>query len=284
MMLSSTGREDGFTLIEVLVATAILSTLVVALAQFFVSLAQTTHTMRSRARINENVTLALHKIMGDLNNTPDNGSRVGGVFEFIGVDGDGTFEDETETPHDSLSNPPHKLSDRLHFHRLASDFEIRQNSLKTERVYTAYWVNGENSPVTKDELRERWGILRRNWFHEETDGSPTLPTQGGNVSPLTNLTQSSIDLSTSANVRVLVPGVDYLSFRYRDSRGTCGCTDDWCNEWNTTDDTICPKNDPTNRLPGRVQVAIRGYETSDYPSERKLTPKWFRTTVSLGGQ
>lgn len=273
-------NDSGFTLIEMLVSMAVLGVLLVGMAQLYTGMTRAARRSQSYANIHENVTLAANEIGNRLRSVARNNNLIDtGGFEFVGIDGnDGPFSNQPSTPHQDINSDlgdyPNDLSDRLHFHSLMSNREL-DNSYLSERVYYAYWINGENSPKPKSELEARWGIMVRRNPHTSGD---TLPESGGQTTPLLDLNESG---TNHLRVSPLTINIDFLKFRYYDAE-----TDSWYESWNTVDPSQFPNN--SNRLPAAVQIAIRGYDDrANEPGispEQTVEPVWYQTTVSLSAE
>ncbi|MFB6345507.1 MAG: type II secretion system protein J [bacterium] len=265
----------GYTLVEVLVAMAVLGIITVGLARFYIRLTEATQYTSSYTTINENLSLAGNQIAHRLRALANNNDlQDRSVYEFVGIDGsDGSFSNQPQTPHNNLTTNPNEHSDRLHFHaRLGSDQIDHSTALKSNRVYYAYWINGEDSPKPKTGLTDRWGILERSKKH--TIGE-TLPRYGTDdeLTPVLDLNQSNTGHS---NVGILAFSVDFLKFRFWDAK-----TGDWKENWNTVDPGKFPTTD--DRFPSAVQILIRGYAKRANGSNitNLVTPVWYKTTVSL---
>lgn len=259
-------EDGGFTLIELVVSMAILGIVILGLAQLYTSVTLASHKTAATSAIHRNVSFALNQIASRLRSAANNRSSLNRVdYKFVGFDGDpGGFENQVNTPHQQLvsSNQPNNVSDRLHFHGFLDDATLDDPELRSNRVYYAFWINGEGSENTKAQLKGRWGILVRRIKHQ--DAGTVLP------SLLLDLNESG---TSHTSVDPLALDVDFLKFEFYDSENKV-----WVEEWDsrTLDD---------NRFPSAVRVAIRGYDdeaNETGTSNRRLAdPVWLQTTVSL---
>lgn len=272
--------ESAFTLIEMLVATAVFGIVMLALAQFYSNFVRAARKSRAYASIDQNLTLIVNR-MGESLKSAARGNRVAGEnpFEFVGIDGDGKFVASGDTPHRTLTSSinPNDASDRLHFHALIPK-RLTDNILAghvTDRFYFAFWLNGETSPTTKNELKNSWGVLMRKKGNGGSDTLPNYPEDGSDKqSPVTDLNTAGVSHSGAHPVSVLGRHVDYLSFQYYDDQAQT-----WVNDWNT-------RGTEAGRFPAAVRIALRGYDPrADHTVDesRLVPPEWTTTTVSLKG-
>lgn len=273
----------GFTMVEMLVGMAVLGLLMAGMAQFYSTFVQASRQSRAYASIDENLTLVMEKMTSTIQTAAKVGRAPGkNPYELIGIDGDGKFVSSGDTAHKTLagSSPtPNDYSDRLHFHGLQPMKLSRRNMGKqSDRVYYAFWINGEGSPTPANALRNNWGIMMRKRYHTGSDTLPRYPTKNDALSPVLDLNKGSTVLDSVPENRinnVLGRNIDYLSFRYYDPK-----QNRWENEWDTA-------GSEDGRFPAAVQVAIRGYDyranQSAVTTDQTVPPQWHSTTISLSG-
>lgn len=278
--------NTGFTLIEMLMAMAVLSVLTLAMAHFYSTFVRAARQPLAYNSVNQNLSLVMNRITTPLRSAGRNQSvRGGNPYEFVGIDGnDRGFLNSDTTPHNDLSSQPNNHSDRLHFHGFES-YNGLDPDTSTGRTYVAFWINGEAAPKSHNELKNQWGVLMRKKYHENPDVLPYFPSYAsGQKSPVLDLNESGTELHLATNL--IGVNIDYLSFQYYDPTGNCNCgPDNWCNNWNTTDDAICPVPPENRRIPSAVKVAIRAYDpranTSSGSGDLVVGPQWNQTTISL---
>lgn len=267
--------ESGYTLTEVITASAVLSVLMLGLGQFYGVFVRASAQVSAYQSVNRNLQLVTRQITKHLR-TAGRNSDVRGLnpYEFVGINGAVPgFEDSDTTPHGSPGAiPPHRRSDRLHFHGFESYADLNPDTV-TARTYVAFWVNGEEAPKPERYLRNKWGVLMRKQHHSNAKLVPYYPGNTTNLSP-------KLDLNTEDEshwrTNVIADNVDYLSFRYYDP-----VTDRWVDSWNTIDPSKFPGD---SRIPSAVRLAVRGYDprANDGSSrELRVSPQWNRLTVSL---
>lgn len=272
--------SDGFTLIEMMVAMAVLSILMIGMSQFYAQFVTAARQSRAYSSIDENLTLVMGKMTESLKSAA-RVSRAPGEnpFDLVGVDGDGKFVSSGDTPHQTLSavSMPNDHSDRIHFHGL-DPMRLRDLDHLSDRVYYAFWINGEGSDVTMPKLENTWGIvMRKSYDNGKNNLVPHYPKKTSDPSPELDLNSSSISFGGPHEHQNFVMGrnIDYLSFQYYDEK-----SETWTNSW----DTLGPDE---GRFPTAVRVAIRGYDyradNAGVNSRRTVPPRWHQTTVTLSG-
>lgn len=274
--------ESGLTLVEMLVASAVLGILMLGLSQFYTTFVRASREAQAYGTIDDNLSLVMDKLSMTIKTTAKIGRGSGkSPFEFVGIDGGAGggglgFISTDTTPHVNLPSNLNDRSDRLHFHGLESK-RLSSTSYESDRVYYAFWLNGEGSSNVRTELRNSWGILMRTRHHTGPDTLPRYPNSTTDqLSPVLNLNQGGTN-NAATPVSVLGRNIDFLSFRYYDSE-----TGSWYDNW----DTYHSGNFPVDgRFPDAVQIAVRGYDQradeTGTTAEETIPPQWNITTVSL---
>jgi prepilin-type N-terminal cleavage/methylation domain-containing protein len=287
----SNGKR-AFTLIEMMVTIAVLGIVMSLLAIIYVDMAETMRKNTSRANALETLTVVANRISTDIRNIAVNhGYMDKKVYRLVGLNGEGNnkFVNSLEKKHGNLSEPPNDLSDRLHFHGYTQNDSLQPSPSSSgdasDRVYYAHWINGEKSGNPKSELKNRYGILRRQVTHPQgkvgTGGrrnGELIPYMNGDPTPKLDLNQSS---TIHTGAEVLGANIDYFSVRYFD-----GTNDVWRHCWDTANVKCNHPGDDGGKMPDVIQFAIRAYDrlANDEPnSDELITPIWYQTAISTKG-
>jgi len=260
------GNEDGFTLIEALVTTAVLGILSVVLANIVSQVTTAATKQESLSSLLTNLNIAGNQIIDDLRSANRNSQLSGSTYRFLGVDGDGTFETQTTVSHESLAVSSGEDVDHLHYHNLYSNLELDAHLSKSdpadesvsERVRLDYFLCAPvATSCSYSPLGGERGVMKRRERHDKEH----LDTDGVAVPPI------NPDIMNTSGANPLAFNVDYLSFRYYDNEEGGG-TGSWSNSW----DSVSKNGD----FPDAVEFAMRGYDPGG-----NIPPQWYRGVVAL---
>lgn len=235
----------GVTLVELLVAIAVTSILVLALLQVIRRTTQTVRTNQARTTLMTNLTATGQRIANDLRGRgrEASGSVVG--YKLIGRNGDGSdgFVNDLEDTGRPLNVP----RDGDHFHLHPKNYP---NDPELSFEHLCFFLNNGDHPDLDDEDgdgNDEWGLIRR---HGEV-GSPGNRWDDNRIAPL--------DYTEAAPVG---SNIDYLSFRYYDRDD-----DQWSNTWDSGN---------TGEYPDAIEFALRAYDPHG-----RVEPRWYVSTVSF---
>lgn len=260
----SVNGEGGFTLIEALVATAVLGILSVVLANVINQVTQATTSQRALGVLMTNLNMAGNQIVDDLRSANRNSAFSGKKFRFLGVDNDGKFETTTEVSHEDLGVSSGNDVDHLHYHNLYSNQELdahlggESSSSVSERARIDYFLCAPvNTECNYSVLGGELGVMKNRRRHDKED----LDQNNDFVPPI------ETDIMNTSGANVLAFNVDYLSFRYYDNDANSGAGE-WVNSWDS--------DNHGGSFPDAVEFAMRGYDPGGH-----IEPQWYRGAVTL---
>lgn len=236
----------GVTLVELLVAIAVTSILVLALLQVIRRTTQTVRTNQARTTLMTNLTATGQRIANDLRGRgrEASGSVVG--YKLIGEDGDETFENDLEDTGRPLDVP----RDGDHFHLHPKNYPA-DDSVEPEHL--CFFLSDGAHPDLDDEDgdgNDEWGLIRRA-------GHINPHWSAGKIAIVPDDANDVFDKAAPVG-----SNIDYLSFRYygRDD-------DQWSNTWDSDD---------TGEYPDAIEFALRAYDPHG-----RIEPRWYVSTVSF---
>ncbi|MFB6344286.1 MAG: hypothetical protein ABEK50_00730 [bacterium] len=283
---------------EMIVTLAVTSVLLLSLATVYSIMAEGMIATTSRSGAIEELNVAASQITSDLraiSRTPSRSDTT--VLALQAKNLDGGFRNQGDTPHQELDDSgadydPSEDADRLHVHSYYSDDQITIDRMASERVYFAYWINGETSNKHYSGMENKYSLLKRRAIHsrsdlyakqglvpymvdyaEETEDNDTVPT------PLLDLNQRN---TNHKGIEILGVNVDHLSFRFYDP-----VNDTWQQCWDnlSTMDICDHTGDDNGKLPSVIQFAIRAYDeranNDSISSEEIMDPVWYQTAVKI---
>lgn len=247
--------QEGFTLVEIMVAMAITVLLATGLASVINQITRVSQQQRKLSDVQNNLYFAMNDMVDDIrqvarqSQTWDTTAR----FRFIGRDNDGTFENSDLT--DNRINQTSD-ADTLFFHALTKDEEVTTD--RADRETIGFFLTAEETNLYDGDA---WRLVRYSRKYKESDFNDDR------LMPPMEIQYTEGDQSTISIY------VDRLSFRYMDDSGN------WHNAWDSHDLSLSQVNFKGD-LPSAVEVAIRGYSPSP-DSRSDVDPKWYTTMVSL---